>query len=222
MIKYITLDDYYTVDQYNEFLEAARNNKVEFKEYILIKPPFSRFIQIDSEDLPKFINYEFASKTEMNFLISALIPVESNEYYLLQRRDGMDKAYEKYTAPVPLRNMQSKKNVIVFKGTSDSELRDLSRESGLKFYKWGHARGVDILVCFSPYIKGFISETRILLDFGKESDSGLKRGPKVPTYGKLEYYLNTQFLIKTKLENKSSQLAYFDKGKYNPVKRVAR
>lgn len=222
---YITFDDYYEVDEYNSFLTAAKNNDVFYQEFIKIRPPYKRFIRLQSTKyLPAFVNYEFATSSDVKYLVSTVKPVQPNEEYILRRRPGKDVSYWDYIMPKPLENMHNEDYIMVFKAWDMTELNEISKKLGkTKIYKWGEAdiKGYKIYVCFNPYIKGFIPETRVLMEFGEIADSGLKHEKKVPkTKGEIEYMLNYFVLVKEKLENKTVLLEYHTNGKKVPLKRT--
>jgi len=221
---YITFDNYYDVTAYNSFLTASKNNNIEFEEYIKIRAPFDRFIRLNSKaDLPSFVNYDFATSSDIQWLVSTVKPVQPDEEYMLRRREGKDISYWNYIIPEPLREAHNEDYIMVFKAWDMTELNNWSKKLGkTKIYKWGKAKikGYKIYICFNPYIKGLIPEDRVLMEFGDDASSGLKHSTNVPnTKGDLEYYLNKFVLVKEKLENKTYKLEYHSDGKKVPLKR---
>jgi len=49
---YITFDEFYGVNEYNSFINAAKNNGVEIREWISTRPPYNWYLEIDPKDLP--------------------------------------------------------------------------------------------------------------------------------------------------------------------------
>jgi hypothetical protein len=214
---YITFDDYYKVDEYNSFITAAKNNSVKFDEFIRIRPPYSRFLYIDEKDLPVFVNFDYASVSDEQFLVSAVKPIYPNEAYLLKRREGEDISYYKYITPKPMKNAHKEDHFIAFKGYSDAYIANISKKLGkAKIYKWGHAdkKGYDIYFSFNPYLRGIIDKTIILMDYGKGTPKNVPKNP-----GDIEYELNYKVLVSEKLMNKSYLLEYWSEGKKHPLKR---
>lgn len=215
---YISFDAYYDIDMYNSFKTAARNNKVEFEEFLKVRPPFNRFLYIDDSELPGFLNYDVASASDIKFLVSTVKAVQPNEEYLLRRREGRDISYWNYILPKPLVGFQNKPYIMIFKAWDMSELNQWSKELGkTKIYKWGKAeiKSFKIYFCFNPYIKGLIPSTRILMEFGEGTSNPMPSAP-----GDLEYLLNYKVLVKEKLMNKTFELEYHQDGKKFPLKRT--
>jgi hypothetical protein len=222
---YITFDSYYDVDTYNSFKIAAKNNGIEFEEYLRVRAPFKRFLKIkDKKDLPSFVNYDFATSSDIKWLISVVKPVQPNEEYILKRRAGKDISYWNYILPKAMENADKEKYIMVFRATDFTELAQISKKLGdTKIYKWGRANGYNIYYCYNQYISGLISERNKLLEYGKEVKMSQARHhdsvmPKIK--GDIEYNLNHFVLIKEKLENKTYESEYWKDGKIYPLKRA--
>jgi len=209
---YITFDPYYGVDEYNSFLTAAKNNGIEYQEFIYIKPPHNRYIYLKDSDAPKFLNYDIASSSQKQWLVSVIKPRYPNEAYLLRRRDGQDVSYYKYIIPKDLIDLVKEDYVCVFKGFDHSELKEWSENLGSsRVYKLGKAKrkGYNIYISTNKYIKGFVPESRVLLEYDKII-------PK--NQGYIEYELNYKVLVSEKLMNKTYELEYYEDGKRFPLK----
>jgi len=214
---YIGFDEYYDIEQYNEFLVAAKNNKVKFEEFLSIKPPHQRFLWIDKDNLPNFLNYDEATESEKRWLISTVKPVLPNEAYKLYRRPGEDIKYLKYITPKPLENLKNEDYIMVFKAFDYQKIQKISKKLGKsKIFKWGRAekKGYNIYFCFNPYIKNYVESSEILLEYGLENK------PMPDDSGELEYRLNYKILVREKLLNKTYNLPYHSNGKYNPLNRT--
>ena len=225
---YITFDPYYDENTYNSFLTASKNNGVELEEFIRVRAPHHRFIKINSKkDLPTFVNYDFATSNDIKWLVSTVKPVQPNEAYQLKRRPGKDVAYWNYITPKPLIDATDEDYIMVFSAMSFTEMSELSKKMpDTKIYKWGKSekRKYNIYYCFNPYIRGFISEKNMLMEFGKASvpSQALHHDISVPKIkGDLEFRLNYFVLIKEKLENKTLEAEYWYKGSIHPLKRTA-
>jgi hypothetical protein len=218
---FITFDPYYGVEEYRSFLTAAKNNGVEYEEFIRIRPPYTRYIMIDPKEMPKFVNYDKATSSDQRWLISCVKPVQPNEAYYLRRREGQDISYFNYILPKPLQKMHEEDYVCIFKAWDMTELNDWTRKlgKGTKVYKWGHTdlKGYNIYVCFNPYIKGIIPNSRILLEYDNTGELTKKKVPKRP--GEIEYELNHFILVQEKLINKTWLLEYYEDGKKVPLKK---
>ena len=221
---FVTFDPYYGVNEYNSFKTAARNNGIEFEEYLRIRPPYNRFLKLKSKsDLPSFVNYDFALTGDIKWLVSTVKAVQPNEEYLLRRREGKDISYWNYILPKHMKEAHKEDYIMVFRSWDFTEMSQISKKLGdTKIFKWGKAgsKNFNIYYCYNPYIKGLIAEKDILMEFGKEATSGMKHEksvPKVP--GDLEYYLNRFVLIKDKLEDKTYEAEYWENGGITPLKR---
>jgi len=224
---YITFDEYYDTNMFNSFLQAAKNNNIEYRTFVSIKPPYKWHIKLeDKKDLPKFINFDYSTKSEIRWLVSTIRPVDPKEAFLLKRRPGEDNTFIKFIAPLPFRAFKKKKYFVAFKNWDFAEMRAISTKLGkVKIYKWGKGKikRYNIWYCFNPMIKQFIpSNDRFLLEFGKEALNSPAQWSDLTmpeNYGMLEYYLNTNVLIKEKLEDKYLEAPYWYNGKYFPLKK---
>ncbi len=221
---YITFDPYYDTEEYNSFLSASKNNGIEWEEYLRVRQPFNRYLKINNKsDLPSFVNYDFADSGDKRFLVSLVKPVYSNEALMLKRKPGQDALYYSYITPKPLEGLEKRKYIMVFRAKSFSEVANYSKKLGSsKIFKWGESKvkGYFIYYTFNPYIKGIVPLNRVLMEFGKEADSGIKYDKSMPTIkGDLEYLLNYFVLEKEKLENKTYEAEFWTEGKINPLKR---
>jgi len=223
---YITFDPYYNVDEYNSFKVAARNNGIEYEEYMRIRPPIKRYLKIkDKRDLPSFVNYDFATTSDIKWLVSTVKAVQPNEEYLLRRREGKDIQYWDYILPYKLRDAHKEDYIMVFKSMDFTEMAQISKKMGdTKIYKWGKAKikKYNIYYCFNPYIKGFVEQRNMLMEYGKEAatSQALHHDTVVPKIkGDLEYNLNHFVLVKEKLEDKTYESEFWQDGKIHPLKR---
>ena len=222
---FITFDSYYDTKAYNSFLTASKNNGIEYEEYLRVRQPFYRFLKLKSKsDLPSFVNYDFATGGDKKFLVSLVKPVYSNEELKLKRKPGQDALYYSYILPRNLEEATKEKYMMVFKAKSFSELSDYSKKLGeVEIYKWGEAKvkGFKIYYCYNPRIKGFIPRDKVLMEFGKDADSGMKHDKTIPKVkGDLEYYLNHFVLIKEKLEDKTYEAEIWYNGIIKPLKKA--
>jgi len=223
---YITFDRYYGVDTYNSFKVAAKNNGIEFEEYIKIRPPYLRYLKIkDKKDLPSFVNFDFATSSEIKWLVSTVKPVQPNQEYLLKRREGKDISYWNYILPKEMENAHKEDYMMVFKSNDFTEMAQISRKvPGVKIFKWGHAKikGFNIYYCYNPYIQNAVASRNVLLNYGSDlmQSYALHTEPKPPKIrGEIEYHLNYFVLVKEKLENKTYEAEYWLDGKIHPLPR---
>jgi len=220
-LTYITFDKYYNIKMYNNFKKNAKLNKIKFSEYINIRPPFIRFLKIDDDDLPKFLEYDIATSNEKRFLLSVIKPTSPSEFKELTRREGEDSQYKTFISPRALLNIEKEKYILVFKSNDFTEVQIISKNLGeKKIFKLGESEKhrYNIYFTYSKRAIGFINLNNILLEFGKDAKFGLKNSKKMPNSAVLEYYLNYHVLIQDKLENKYLESEYWQNGEITPLK----
>lgn len=211
---YITFDPYYDIKQYNEFISAAKNNGIDYYEYISVRPPYLWYIKIDMDDVPRFINYDLIDGSQKKFLTNIMKPRYPNEAHKLLRREADNpKDIERFVSPLPLIQARKEEYVCFFKVFNKDELIQTSKALGnAKIWRLGNKtkRKGYVYMTFNPYVKSFINSSNILLE--KESKSDMNN------VGELEYTLNHKVLVTEKLDGKAIELEYFQNGKFYPLK----
>lgn len=200
-MKYVTIDPYYDLDFYNETLDALRNNKVRFSEYISIKNPFLWYFEVEDDNIPKFINFDFCPKPEEKFLISKVYPcIPSDEVPLFRRHKGNNiwpyvfndcfQAVDNYCC---LFNLKSKEQ-----GT------ELSKSLG-RIYYLGKYYSNKYRLCLTtnPNIRNFVPSEDILSEIKDPSPLELLR---------MEADFNFKILYSKERIKKFSMTPYFEKG----------
>ena len=220
--KFITFDFYYDINRYNEFIAAALQNRVEFRQFLSIQPPYNWFLMIKPDDFPKFLLYEEATSNDIKWLVSIIRPTRPNEAYYVERRPGQKVSYWQYVTPEPFKNLKKKKYMMVFKTYDNYPLRDISKELGkVKIYQLprkSDLKGYYINVCFNPYIKSYINQKNILFEF----DNNDKTKQNVPdNWATVEYYINHFKLVQEKIIDKTYLLPYYENGVYYPLKKTS-
>lgn len=206
----ITIDDYYDIEFYNETKEALRNNGVEFKEYIITKPPFNYYIEADVK--PAFINYDEATSSQAKWMVNIVRALNPNDDYIYERRESYKntKAIQHYALNDALQAGQNSGQGIFFTATKEEALR-ISRDYPRKMYFLGRYFNRKYKVFFTDnlIIKNLLNPEQILV----ESNS-------FKSITELEVELNFNiFKLHDRLE-KLSQSPYVYKGKYYPIKSV--
>lgn len=211
---YISFDDYYEVQQYNEFLTAANNNGVEYFEYISSKPPFNWYIKIDEKDLPTFVNFEEASSSTKKWLTNIMKPRRTNEVpKLLRRQTDNPKDFERFISPKELIEAKSAPYVMFFKSMNREQVMTFSKDLGdVPIYRLGEKtrRKGFIWFCANPYLQGIIPSNQVLLE--KTSKNQYNKP------GELEQVLNYTVLVTEKIEGKGIEMPYFQAGKWHPLR----
>ena len=208
---FYTIDEYYTPEFYNECKESLKNNNIDFKEFISIKPPYKWYFQIDQE--PIMINYDKLTKSSERFLVNKIQALRPNEEYLLQRRNNAvgPKAILKYTENEPLKNARKSDFAIFFNATSKDQLLNITKElPGTKIYYFGryYNNKFRVALCTNPMIKNYLNPDDILLEREKDFTE----------LGRFESELNFKIFRQKDYLQKYTETTYFKDGKYNPVK----
>jgi hypothetical protein len=207
---YITFDNYYSEEKYNEFIQASKNNNIQVQEYISIRPPYFWYLKVDQT--PQFLNFETLPKKDEKWLVSKLQARYPNEEYILQRRIGSNIAFEKYISNSVLVKTRTEPYFIIFKAGGKAEVQELSTKiPDVKIWDLGKIRGYHYLVSFNKYHKNFLLSTQIVIEKTKPNEF------KNP--GEVEQFLNYNIFVKYKLENKTIEVPYFENGNFVPLKK---
>lgn len=205
---FITIDDYYDTNFYNETKEALKNNKVPFKEFISSRAPYNFYLQTDDE--PKFINYDKSNKSYSRWLVNVIRPLRPNDAYIYERRDTYTniKAIKHYAINDALQTGQDSGQGVFFTANKEEILR-ITKDYPRKVYFMGRYfnRRYKVFFADSLMIKNFIDTRDVLV----ESSSF-----KLITELEVELNYNI-FKEKDRLE-KLSETPYVQDGKYYPVK----
>jgi hypothetical protein len=213
---YITVDPYYEIDEYNRMLQALENNGVEYSLWIDIRAPHYWYIKVDDENEPKFIDFDVKTKTEERFLVSAIVPQRSQDSYLLQRRNA-DPAtdFEKFVMNDYWKEALSSDYMIIFKYKSNEDIRQLSKDLGIKIYEMGVHRW-KISMAFNKYVKGHLVADQIVFE------KTAKQMKEFSKPGTLEAEFNYRVLRTVyKIMNKTLKTTYWLKGQKFPAIKVS-
>lgn len=205
----ITFDPYYSIQEYNKFIETAKKKNIKFKEYICIKPPYNWFIEIEQGKEPTFLDFKYATSTDERYLLEKLIPIyPADDTYLKRRETNPRSEYERYVSPNIFKKIPQAKYCTIFKFSSIDQIRKIST-NGIKVYYIGRYRGSYIGFSFNKYIQNFIMPSNIIL--AKTSDS------QYSVHGEFEADFNYKFLVGSKMTNKTRELPYAMDGIYYPL-----
>lgn len=207
---FITFDNYYTEEEYNHFIQAAKNNNIAFTEFISIRPPYYWYLEV--ETAPQFVNYEVATKADEKWLVSKIKALNPSEEYLLQRRTGSKTAIEKYISNTQFKRMRTDPYFLIFKNGGRGVPLQMSKEiPDEEIYVIGKVKGQYYHLTFNQYFKSFINENDVVLEKTSMNDFTLP--------GEVEQTLNYKKFVINKLKNKTLDLPYFKNGVYYPLKR---
>ena len=204
-MKYISIDDYYSIDQYNESLQALRNNSVSFSQYIYTKTPYNFVIEIFRE--PIMINYDLFTNNQLQYLINAVEPSKPQEEYLLQRRDSYEgiKGLIQYGLNEPLRQADKSDYACFFNLKNYAEGMTLSKSLGKIYYFGKYIKNTKLALCTNSMIKNFIDPSHILVE-------------KKSSIINMELELNYKYFRLQNRLRKFTNTPYFNNGKFNNVK----
>jgi len=211
LLKYfITADPYSSATDYNYMIQALKNNKVQYNEFISTKPPYSWYINTDQK--PMFINYDTGEKNDIRFLVSKIQPLRPNEEYLLKRRetDGDSaKAIVKFIENSVF-NSAKNKYALCFRYKSKEELFQLTQKiRNNKIYLIGTYKGRKLAISYNKYTVGEITPSYIMQEKQENQYNGT---------GEFEMAIN-YFGLKNKDKIiKYTQTPYIMNGKYYPTK----
>jgi hypothetical protein len=154
---YITIDPYYSIDQYNKAKEALKNNGLEVNEYQFIKPPYDWYLELPYK--PMLMNFNEFPNTEKRYLVSIVKPVTLQDNITYYRRSAnRDKIDYKFILNDCFKDIANSE-FIVFNGKSSSQLLNLSKQIQDKIWYLGKYVNRLYKVCIVKYTEA----TRILI-----------------------------------------------------------
>ena len=211
---YITFDEFYGVNEYNSFITAAKNNNVEFSEWISTRTPYNWYIRIDEKDTPKFVDYEKASDSDERFLIKKIDPMNTqDEYALLRRETDSGTNFTKFVINDMWEYISNSGNIVVFRDKSKESIMKMSKSPELldsKIFIIGNYRGWDLYVTDNKMIEGNITKNQLV--YTSYNDKVLMTTPT-----EIEAYLNYYILRSDKISTKNFKTPYIMNGKFYPI-----
>jgi hypothetical protein len=212
---YVSFDEYYGVEQYNSFLNSAKNNGVEFTEWLNIRPPHNWYVRVNPKDLPKFVDFQIANEGQERFMVKKMDPINSSDEYNLMRRESDSPAnVGKFLVNDMWEYLAKKRNMVMFKNRAREYLMEVSRKPEMKdtkIFLLGKYRTWDIAVTDNKYIEGFIEQGQIL-----HSEYDSERLEQMPY--EVEAYINYYILRTDKISRKHLKTPYIMNGFYHAVK----
>lgn len=162
---FFTIDPYYPSTFYNECLEALKNNKINYNEFISVKSPYNWFLNVDR--YPIMLNYDIPTKQDNKFLVSKVIPLKEGERYLLQRRnDDTSTGILKYIENQPFTESRLSEYSVFFRFGSKEELIKITKEFPDKIWFLGKYfnNTINVALCNNIMIKNYLKPDQILLE----------------------------------------------------------
>lgn len=201
----ITLDQYYDVNQYNEFLNALSNNGIPVVEYINIKPPYNWYLDVPYR--PMFVNFDEIAKGQERFLVSKVQPLRANDEVILYRRtDGIGKLTSRYFENQPLIDVRTSGFGVFFFIKNREEGIKLSKDCPVKIWYFGKyfKNRYRLCLCSSNLILAYLKDSQILL---------INNG-NFKELGSFEAYLNYKVFLNQDKLVKYTLMPYFENGQY--------
>lgn len=203
---FITIDPYYSIQFYNECKEALKNNEVQYKEFINIKPPYNWYLQVDQK--PIMVNYDESTDAENRWMINTVKPLRPNEEYLFLRRDNDSgaKALLKFVENEPLKAARESSYALFFHIKNREEGEQITKDYPGKIWYMGKYYNNKFRICVAvhPLIKGFLNPGQILLEKTQEHNEP----------GRFEADLNYKIFRGNDTLTKFTETPYFENGKY--------
>jgi len=225
-----TIDPYTSIVQYNEALQALRNNKVPFRQLISLRSPYHWYFELPYA--PLLVNYDELDKSSARYLVTKTVPIRPSDDYILQRREssGLD-GLSKYIENTPLLEARKAKYAVFFNATSFESLKFASKSlPGVKIWYFGkHLNSkYKVAMCTNKLILNFIPQNSILLEKNNAPVVAKKVGGSEGTggnvgndYSKVGYFeadLNFRVFRQKDFLKKFSETPYFVSGEYNQIK----
>ena len=199
----ITIDDYYSIEFYNECIQSIRNNKIEYKEYISTKAPFQFYIDMEPE--PVMVNYDKLPDNQQKFVVNTVEPATPNEAYILQRKDALSgiKAFQQYAMNQPLIEAQKAEYACFFEIKNRETALMLSKKYGKIWYFGKYYNNNRIGLCTNKMIQNENIEIYV---------------HKTKSAQQMELDLNFKIFRLNDRLRKFTNTPYFIDGRYKQVK----
>lgn len=211
---FITLDQNYSVNEYNQFLENLRQNTDKnYTKHVYYKNPYNIYLNIDFK--PLFVKCEVLPKEQEKNLIAMTVPCTPDEENQYRRRQT-----GKQTLNLCLNDwssdIQNSEHGYLFYVMNKEELSYLSQNIG-KVYYLGRYYDNKYRICSSTskYLLDYLPEERILSKktkkntvFDMELEINLKvlyLRDKLHKYARTPYYENGKYVIPTALKQDKSK-----------------
>ena len=118
-----TIDPYTSIVQYNESLQALKNNNIPVKEFISLRAPF--YWYLDLPYAPLLVNYDDLEKETDRYIVSKVKPIRAQDEYLLQRRETNQGDIAKYIENTPLKEARESKYALFFNAVGFDNLKTI-------------------------------------------------------------------------------------------------
>lgn len=210
---FVSIDDYYDVNFYNDSLMALEENGVQFTEHILFKDKIPKFcIELPRE--PLMIHYNVVPLEHEKYLVSKVIPLDANSSVTLYRKKvdyGKGIRPEMYLNDA-LSSIEPGQYAAFVDIKSQEEAIALTKEIPLRIYFLGkYLNKYKVCLITSDYFIPKLKPSQILLELSEKSSvirfeqdfnfRILQRKDRLVKYSKTPYFENGVFFKPRNLTN---------------------
>ena len=196
---FISVDDYYDIDFYNDALMALEENGAQYSEHILFQNSSIPKYCLNLPSAPLMVHYNSLLPEEEKYLVSKVIPIDANSSVELYRKHGdfgkgIRKEIYLNDAFLSIENYAAFINI-----SSKEEALKLSKDIPLKIWYLGkYFNKYKVCLITSDYFIPVLKESQILLEktekmsivrFEQEFNfSVLHRKDRLIKYSKTPYF----------------------------------
>lgn len=162
---FISIDDYYDIDFYNDALMALEENGVQYSEHILFQNSSIPKYCLNLPSAPLMVHYNSLLPEEEKYLVSKVIPIDANSSVELYRKHGdfgkgIRKEIYLNDAFLSIENYAAFINI-----SSKEEALKLSKDIPLKIWYLGkYFNKYKVCLITSDYFIPALKESQILLE----------------------------------------------------------
>ena len=162
---FISIDDYYDIDFYNDALMALEENDVQYSEHILFQNSSIPKYCLNLPSAPLMVHYNSLLPEEEKYLVSKVIPIDANSSVELYRKHGdfgkgIRKEIYLNDAFLSIENYAAFINI-----SSKEEALKLSKDIPLKIWYLGkYFNKYKVCLITSDYFIPALKESQILLE----------------------------------------------------------
>jgi len=210
MNEIFTIDPFIDTNQYNQALEALKNNKIEYEESIYLKTPYYFYLRLSTKQTPVLMNYEMISRSRWNYLVTKVKPLQSKDILKLYRFDTNVSSIRSYINNDAFSESLKAEKTIIFNYKNREQLINLSKNYG-KIYVLGKYvnNKYRLAMCFDSQIKNVLMPNEVYI------------AAKDYKLGQLELEINNEIFKNKEKIIKWTQTPYFKDGKYFPTSPVS-
>ena len=162
---FISIDDYYDIDFYNDALMALEENGVQYSEHILFQNSSIPKYCLNLPSAPLMVHYNSLLPEDEKYLVSKVIPIDANSSVELYRKHGdfgkgIRKEIYLNDAFLSIENYAAFINI-----SSKEEALKLSKDIPLRIWYLGkYFNKYKVCLITSDYFIPALKESQILLE----------------------------------------------------------